>query len=288
MDVKRWVMCGLTAGLICAASALPAAGLTDYGPVTNAGSGVQRPGTVVWMDLLTPDVRRAARFYSAVLGWKFEFSPEGDYAYGTLNGEPVASIVELRDDLEKAKGLWLPSIAVRDLKAAMNAVYSDGGSVLQGPEELPGRGRYALVEDPFGAVFMVLRAVTGDPRRSEVDGRWVWNELWTNDVDAAAGFYQSVFDYRLVSVTDGAGGVYRVMGRERTPLAGVVKLPLPKVEPTWLGYLQVEDVDATARQVLKAGGAVLVPPRRGGLNEDIAIVADPTGGVFALQQKEAP
>lgn len=240
------------------------------------------------MDLLTPDVRRAAGFYSAVFGWEFEFSPGGDYAYGTLNGEPVASIVDLEDAIEGAEGLWLPSIAVRDVKTAVNAVYANGGSVLEGPEDLPGRGRYALVEDPSGAAFMVLRTETGDPQRAAVAGRWVWDELWTNDVDAAVTFYQTVFDYRSVAFTDGAGGVHRVMGRDRTPLAGVVKLPLPEVEPTWLAYLEVGDVDASARQVLKAGGAVLVPPGRGGLNEDIAIVADPTGGVFALQQKEAP
>lgn len=288
MDIKRWLLCGVMAGLLGAASALPAAGLTGYGPVMKGASATQRPGTVVWMDLLTPDVRRAAGFYSAVFGWTFEFSPEGDYAYGTLNGEPVASIVDLEDDREGAEGQWLPSIAVTDVKAAVNAVKAKGGSLLEGPEDLPGRGRYALVKDPAGAVFMVLRAETGDPQRGEVSGRWVWDELWTDNVDTATGFYQSVFGYRSVSFKDDNGGIYQVMGRDGAPLAGVVKLPLPEVEPTWLAYLLVDDVDATARQVLKAGGVVLVPPRPGTLNQDIAIVADPTGGVFALQQKEAP
>lgn len=286
MGIKRWLQCGLTAALLGTFSVLPAADLSDYGPVTTGASTTQRPGTVIWMDLLTPDVRRASRFYSAVFGWKFEFSPEGDYAYATLNGKPVASIVKLEGAIEGAAGLWLPSIAVSDVKTAVNTVYKKGGSILKGPEDLPGRGRYALIEDPSGAVFMVLRAETGDPPRSEVSGRWVWDELWTDDVDAAAGFYKSVFSYHLVSFKDGKGGNYQVMGRDGSPLAGVVKLPLPKVKPTWLGYLQVNNVDTSARQVLKAGGAVLVPPKPGSLNEDIAIVADPTGGVFALQQKE--
>lgn len=286
MGIKRWLQCGLTTALLCAASALSAAELTDYGPVTTAASTTQRPGTVIWMDLLTPDVKRAARFYSSVFGWKFEFSPEGDYAYGTLDGKPVASIVKLEGTIEGAAGLWLPSIAVRDVKTAVNTVYKKGGSILKGPEDLPGRGRYALIEDPSGAVFMVLRAETGDPPRSEVSGRWVWDELWTDDLNAATGFYKSVFGYHFVPFKGSNGGIYQVMGRDGAPLAGAVKLPLPKVEPTWLGYLLVDNVDASARQVLKAGGAVLVPPKPGSLNEDVAIVADPTGGVFALQQKE--
>lgn len=287
MGIKRWLQWGVAAGLFCAVSLLSAAELTDYGPVTKSTSTIQRPGTVVWMDLLTPDVQKAAQFYSTVFGWKFAFSPEGDYAYATLDGKPVASLVKLDGESKGAFGLWLPSIAVSDVNTTLTTLARNGGSVVKGPEVLPGRGRYALVKDPSGAVFMVLRANTGDPQRSESNGTWVWDELWTDNISAATGFYQSLFGYHAFTYKDGNHGNYQIMGRNGAPLTGIVKRPLPKVEPGWLGYLQVENVDATARQVLKAGGAVLLPPKPGTQNEDIAIVADPTGGVFALQQKEA-
>ena len=49
----------------------------------------------------------------------------------------------------------------------------------------------------------------------------------------------------------------------------------------------VADVIATVKAVEKAGGEVLLAPQKDGFNDDVAIIADPTGGVFALQQKEA-
>ncbi len=269
------------------ATAINARDMLDFGHIGNSASKQQHPGMVVWRDLLTRDVRVAADFYRDVFGWRFDFSADGDYAYATLDGAPIASIVRYDDDVNEAEGLWLISIAVADVDAAVRQVGSGGGEVLQAAEDLPGRGRYALISDPSGAVSMLLRADGGDPDVVSAANRWLWAELWTDDVAAATRFYETVFGYRSASVNDGTGGAYMVLGRDRSPYASVVRIPLPDVEPNWLSYMLVEDVDATARSVLRAGGSVLLPPQKDELNQDVAIVADPTGGVFALQQKEA-
>lgn len=281
----------LTLSLACVlswgAASLEAAPPDDYGAIAGPAETVQRPGAVVWMDLLTDDVAAAARFYSDVFGWDVEISPDGTYAYATLGGLPVAAIAAFENDLGEVDGLWLPSIAVGDVAEASVDVAANGGSVLEPPEDLAGRGRYVLVADPTGAVLMLLRASGGDPEPAEAVNRWLWSELWTNDVPAATAFYEAVLGYRTVAVRDSDGSTYQVMGRDQRPYASVVESPLPDVEPAWLAYLLVDDVDATARRVLDSGGAVLVPPQKDGFNEDIAIVADPTGGVFALQQRGA-
>lgn len=277
----------LLLALAWSVTAVQAGDLDDYGAITDSKSLVQRPGSMVWMDLLTGDVRAASSFYGDVFGWDFETSPDGEYAYATLNGRPVASIVAYDDNVSEAEGLWLPSISVTDVDQAVAAVKSGGGVIIDPPEDLPGRGRYVLIEDPTGAVVMFLRATTGDPARVEMVNDWFWSELWTDDEDAATRFYEEVVGYRTVPVKDSEGSTYKVLGRDQNPYATVVKTSLPDVEPNWLAYLLVDDVDETARRVLKAGGAVLIPPQKDGFNTDVAIVADPTGGVFALQQKEA-
>ena len=94
------------------AYSIQTAALTDYGPIIETSSKVQRPGAVVWMDLLTNDVAAASRFYSDAFGWTIETSAGGEYAYATLNGRPVASIVAYDKELGEAEGLWLPSISV--------------------------------------------------------------------------------------------------------------------------------------------------------------------------------
>lgn len=262
-----------------------AAGLSDYGPVAISAGEIQRPGAVVWMDLLTDDVPAAVRFYHEVFGWDFATSGDGEYAYATLAGQPLASIVAYDEDLGDAKGLWIPSLSIPDVDRAMVVVKGARGTVLEPPEDLAGRGRYLLVEDPTGAVVMLLRAAGGDPQRSGRVNGWHWNELWTDDPHAARVFYEKVIGYRTVSVKDARGSQYEIMGRDQQPYASLVEIPLPDVAPNWLSYLLVEDVSSTVRAVLDAGGAVLVAPQKDGFNEDVAIIADPTGGVVALQQK---
>ena len=260
--------------------------LDDYGSV-GASEGVERPGAGVWMDLLTSDVARAADFYSEVFGWSFGFSPDRSYAHASIDGDPVAAIAAYEDGFGEADALWIPSLSVPDVDKAMAAAKAQGGSVVGPPESLPGRGRYVLIEDATGAAVMLLRAEGGDPARSDGPNQWLWAELWTDDTKKATGFYEQVLGYRTVTVKDTEGQSFMVMGRDQQPYASVVKTPLPDVDPTWLAYLQVDDVSATTNAVVKAGGAVLLAPEKDGFNDDIAIVADPTGGVFALQQKEA-
>jgi hypothetical protein len=268
-------------------TAVQAETIPDYGSITTEASAIERPGKIVWMDLVTSDVRAAAKFYRDIFNWQFKFSGNDSYAYATLNGKPVASIAAYDEDVESGEGLWIASISVEDVDAAARRVKNQGGSIIEAPEDLPGRGRYTVIKDPTGAVVMLLRASGGDPQSGGSVNGWLWAELWTDDVDAALRFYEKVAGYRSVTVKDGSGGVYQVMGRDQTPHASVIKTPLPDVEPIWLPYLRVENVDATAKEILKAGGSVIVPPQKDGLNDDVAIVADPTGGVFALQQKEA-
>lgn len=272
-----------TAGFL---TAVQAETIPDYGPITTDASAIERPGKVVWMDLVTGDVRAAAEFYRDIFNWQFKFSGNDSYAYATLNGKPVASIAAYDEDVEGGVGLWIASISVDDVDATVGRIKKHGGSIIEAPEDLPGRGRFALIEDPTGAVVMLLRAKGGDPQSEESVNGWLWVELWTNDVNAATEFYENVIGYRTVTVKDGSGGVFQVMGRDQTPHASVIEAPLPDVEPIWLPYMRVDNVDATAREILKAGGSVIVPPQKDGLNVDVAIVADPTGGVFALQQKE--
>ena len=70
-------------------------------------------------------------------------------------------------------------------------------------------------------------------------------------------------------------------------IGGMMKLMMPDVPPNWLAYLATDDVDASALRVTQLGGKVMMPaldiPKVG----KFSVVADPTGGVFALF-KSAP
>lgn len=258
----------------------------NYGTI-GGSDGKERPGAVVWMDLLTGDIDRAAEFYAEVFGWDLLFSGDRSYAYATVNGSPVAALATYEEEIGEADGLWIPSLSVPDVDKAMAVAKTLGGSVISPPEDLVGRGRYVLIEDATGAAIMLLRAANGDPARAEAPNQWLWAELWTDDVDQSIHFYEQVIGYGTVAAKDAEGQTFMVMGRDQQPHVSVVETPLPDVDPTWLAYLMVENVVATVSAIEDAGGSVLLTPQKDGFNDNVAIVSDPTGGVFALQQKEA-
>lgn len=272
---------------LLASSMAMAATVTDFGPISKSASQQIRPGQVVWADLLTNDVSSAVAFYVNVFGWDIQFNDDKSYAYATVDGSPVAAIAAY-DESENvdAEAMWLLSISVKDVNAAAKAVTKAGGKVLEGPEELLGRGQYILIEDTRGALIMFLRATGGDPPDNSGDGDWLWAELWTDDTAASTRFYEDVLNYRSVAVKGTTGRQYQVMGRDQRPRAAVVESPFAEVSPNWLPYVQVDDVDMVAMDVIKHGGSVLVPPQRDDLDYHVAIVSDPTGGVFAIQEME--
>src|ERR1700758_5351093 len=47
------------------------------------------------------------------------------------------------------------------------------------------------------------------------------------------------------------------------------------VKPHWIGYVGVDDVDATAARTERLGGAVLVPPTNVADTSRFAVLADP-------------
>jgi predicted enzyme related to lactoylglutathione lyase len=255
--------------------------------ITSSPTKQIRPGKIVWADLLTSDVNRAADFYRDAFGWEIVPSQDSGYLTARVDGEPVATIAAYEEDQTGQEALWLLSVSVADVDKTATRLLSSGGQVIERAFELRGRGRLAVVEDPQGAVLMILRATDGDPvdGGKAVENTWVWAELWTeNPVDAVA-FYEQVFDYRAVLTKGDSGDNHYVLGRDQMARASIVKTPLPNVESNWLPYLLVDDIITTIEKVRKAGGSVLLEPQRDDRNSDIAIVADPTRGVFALQQR---
>ena len=117
------------------------------------------------------------------------------------------------------------------------------------------------------------------------DGRFVWFDLRTTDVEAAQGFYREVVGWGTQEWT-GGGKPYTMWTAAERPMGGITSLPgelaQSGVPPHWIGYVQVADVDATARRAAELGGEVRVPgtdiPQIG----RFAVITDPQGAAVAL------
>jgi predicted enzyme related to lactoylglutathione lyase len=270
--------------IACIAAVLLAANPAAADPsITAAPTGEWDPGQLVWADLLTDDVESARQFYADVFGW--QFVGDDKYLQASNAAVPVAGIAHHEPtDPDVSEVVWLVSISVEDVDAAAAAVPGAGGKVLEGPLGVAKRGRYAIVEDGQGAVFVLLRSEQGDPPdRRSVDNEWVWAELWTRDPGSAKRFYSAVAGYESRDIQEGDDGTYTVLFNGGKPKTGIVELPWEEVPPHWMPYLRVADVGQTIAKIEQAGGHVLLAPGEEFDDGTVAIVSDPTGGVFAIQ-----
>ena len=272
--------------LLAATLAASVAGADErVSPITLEPTNESHPGKVIWVDLVTHDVRRASDFYRQVFGWAIRLSEDGGFAEASYRGRPIAAFARYEHDAPEDASQWLVSISVPDVGQAAAAAQKQGGEVLEGPENLKHRGRYVLLRDSRGAPLMFLQASGGDPPDEAASAKeWLWAELWTDEPDAAVAFYESVVGYQSIEAKETDGSELRVLGRDGVARATVVKSPWPEVKPNWLPYLLVDDLAGTIASIAANGGKVLVAPSVAG-DGDVAIVSDPTGGVFALQSR---
>lgn len=140
-------------------------------PGTNIGAQlVMEQGAMGWNELNTRDPEAAKAFYAAVFGWSFEereFEGAGTYTMiSTGPGEDAFGGMGEMGDQVPDLAHWLIYFMVEDADASAARVSELGGSVAVGPEDITGVGRFAVVEDPFGAVFAVFQPF---PQESAVD-----------------------------------------------------------------------------------------------------------------------
>ena len=254
-------------------------------PIADPPTGRVQPGSIVWIDLLTDDPAKAKAFYSATFGWQIDATAESDYWLIRSGGKAIGGIAaHTPTDPEVSETQWLISMSVADVNAAAKRARDAGGRVLEGPENVPDRGAMAIIADPQGAPLIVLRAKGGDPGDSNQEhNSWAWAELWARDTGAAAAFYRDLVGY-TAKTTDDDGTPYTVLGSNGQVHAGIVELPWDDVQPNWLSYVAVENIRSTVRDVEANGGYVLLAPAPEYDDGRVAIVSDPTGGVFAVYE----
>ncbi len=119
-------------------------------------------------------------------------------------------------------------------------------------------------------------------------GDFVWYELITPDPDAAERFYKPLFGW--TSADSGLSDVdYRYLSTPDSPVAGLMRTPAgTPLPPVWLGYVAVDDVDAAAKAVEAAGGAIQMPPQDIPNVGRFAFLADPQGALFYVMKSLSP
>lgn len=127
-------------------SAEPSASFQDANGAT--------PGHFVWNELTAPDQDRAIAFYTDRFGWRQEgampMGPLGEYKF-LLSGD--TAIGAAMGTFPGGQPGWQYYAMVADIDHAAARITAGGGTILQGPDQIPGGSYSVVASDPMGARF---------------------------------------------------------------------------------------------------------------------------------------
>ena len=118
---------------------------------------------------------------------------------------------------------------------------------------------------------------------SDARGSFAWYELLTTDAAAARAFYGRVVGWEAQDAS--AAFPYSVFSADGVEIGGLMELP-PDARrmgamPRWVGYVAVDDIDATVDRLRRLGGSVFVPPTDSNIGR-VSIVTDPQTATFGI------
>lgn len=118
----------------------------------------QTYGAISWHELLTTDYEKAFDFYSELLGWIVhqDMDMGGGMVYrlfGPAGSETsIGGMFTIQPGMQ-APPSWLYYFHVPDINAGVKAVQDNGGTILNGPMEVPGGDMIVQCMDPEGTAF---------------------------------------------------------------------------------------------------------------------------------------
>jgi len=264
-------------------------------PASNQSTSSDK-GQFIWYELMTPDVDAAKAFYDAVVGWNIDPQssfPNGYRMIGRSDGKSAGGVLPLTDEMQQhgARPTWLAYIHVVDVDGAVRSIEQAGGQTYMPPFDIPNVGRVAMVADPQGAPFYVMKPTPpeGQPdAKSDVFSvnrpqHVRWNELSSSDQDGAIRFYTGQFGWTQEGkMPMGEMGEYKFINHDGVMIGAIMRRPPQMPMTAWTYYIGVDDIDRAAKAVTDGGGQILHGPMEIPGGEYSLNGMDPQGAAFGL------
>ena len=117
-------------------------------------------GTFCWNELATNNLEAAKNFYTELLGWKLHTSNDAGMNYTEIEaaGRHIGGMYQTTPEMGgQMPPHWMAYVAVDDVDTLAARVEALGGKVCVGPMDIPNVGRFAVINDPTGAVFSIIK-----------------------------------------------------------------------------------------------------------------------------------
>lgn len=244
-------------------------------------------GRVIWHDLLTQDIAKARQFYADLLGWKYHIEHASNFVW--TPGEAEYPLIFANDEAhggfvdpgQSVLSRWIAYVMVQDVDAVTAKAKSLGSTIVREPFDTPGVGRSSVIQDLKGAVICPTFPTHTFPAPR---GTFLWDELITDDVEAAKEFYCDLFGWRFHNIDVTQTSHYTVLkSTDNADAVGATHQSFGKVGfAAWIPYLATDDIAVAIANAKVLGASVCEEATYMPTGERKAILADPTGAVFGL------
>lgn len=119
----------------------------------------RQQGAFSWCELMTTDTTAAKEFYSQLFGWTIVERPMPDMVYNILNvgDREVGGLMAMPPNLPSTvPPHWGVYITVDDVDASVKLVEGLGGQIKHPPTDIDESMRFALIQDPQGALLSII------------------------------------------------------------------------------------------------------------------------------------
>jgi predicted enzyme related to lactoylglutathione lyase len=135
--------------------------ISAWQPKAMGGFHTNAPNTFGWAELNSRGIDKAIPFYQKVFGWTDKTSEMGEgapsYTEFQLEGASLAGGMEMNPMVPaEVPSHWMVYFNVDDIEKSFEKATEAGGREMMGPQDFPG-GRFAILSDPQGAVFGLLK-----------------------------------------------------------------------------------------------------------------------------------
>ncbi len=118
-------------------------------------SRIDGNGEFGWYELMSPNVEESVEFYTKLFGWT-TVTMQKSYNALKNKDKKIGGIMPLSGNSKNNQAYWLPYITVADIDKTVIEAKKMGAKILIEPTYAPDVGRFAILQDPHGAMFSVI------------------------------------------------------------------------------------------------------------------------------------
>ncbi len=111
-----------------------------------------------WNELATNDSARCEKFYTSIFGWTAATMPMGPTSYTIFRqgDKQFGGMIQMTPEWGTMRPHWMAYISVANVDACAQKIVEQGGKVCVPPTDIS-VGRFAVVEDPAGGAFSIIK-----------------------------------------------------------------------------------------------------------------------------------